>query len=129
VTTLLILAAAAANSALGALWYTYFGDDWLAALGKRKGDIDPKNPRPYVVAVAGSLLNAFGLRLCLQVVHPPDLRSAIGLGAALALTLSIATAAKHYAFSGWSLRLFCLDYGLDTLGYALMSAILYYKLT
>lgn len=121
---LLILGAGVANWAIGAVWYGAFGNAWLAALGKRKEQLDPRDPRPYLVALAGSLLNAWGLSIALRWIPPTSLGHAALLGLGAWLLLVAATSAKHYAFAGWPRRLFAIDLGCDLVGFVAMALIL-----
>lgn len=122
---LAVIAATVAYFLLGGLWYGVFGKAWLAALGKRKEDINPKDPKPYLMALIGAFINAAalawliqGIPACETVAHTTALGTFVGVGVVLA------AGAKHYAFSGWPGRLLAIDLGLDVVGFTLMGALI-----
>jgi hypothetical protein len=120
-----VLVATAANFVLGGIWYAVLGKPWMAALGKRKEDLNPKDPTPYLTAALGSLVNAAALAwLILAVPAAETLTHAAALGGLVGVGVLLAAAAKHYAFAGWSGRLLLIDLGLDVLGFTVMGAII-----
>jgi len=121
---LAVALATLANMMLGAVWYGVFGEAWLKGLHKRKEDLDPKDPTPYLVALGGSLLNALALAVLLQYVQVESLTHGLWVGAAAGTLLTAASMAKHYSFSRWPAQLFGIDAGVDIVGYIVMSAIL-----
>lgn len=124
---LAVMAAAIAYFVLGVLWYGYFGDVWLKELHKRKSQIDTKDPAPYLVAALGAVLNATATAVVLGWVMPSTQTMILAvfittlfLGGAVVA----AGAARHYAFSGWSWKLYAIDIGHDVSGFFLMSLII-----
>ena len=122
---LAVVVAAVANFLLGGFWYGVLGKEWLAALGKRKEDLNAKDPKPYLMAAVGSFVNAATLAWlivaipdCVTVVQAAALGTFVGVGVVLA------SAAKHYAFSGWSARLLAIDLGLDVIGFTVMGLVI-----
>jgi hypothetical protein len=101
-----VAVAAAAYFVLGGLWYGAFGTAWLAALGKRKEDLNPKDPKPYVMAAVGSAVNAIALAWLIRAIPACE------------------TVAQTTAFGGWSGRLLLIDLGLDVAGFTAMGAII-----
>ena len=124
---LVIIGAAIVYFALGAFWYGYFGETWLKALHKRKEQLDTRDPTPYLISFLGAVLNAIAIAIVLSWVTP---LTETRLLAALVTTLLLggavfaAGSAKHYAFSGWSWKLFAIDLGYDMVGFFLMSLII-----
>jgi hypothetical protein len=53
-----ILVATVVNFFFQGAWFTVFGKAWLEALGKKKEDLNPKDPVPYITAALGSFVNA-----------------------------------------------------------------------
>jgi hypothetical protein len=124
---LTILGAAVIYFVLGALWYGYFGEVWLRELGKRKEDMNPRDPTPYVAAFIGAFLNATACAIVLPVVMQlteTRLLAAFVTTLLLAGAVLAASMAKHYAFSGWSWKLFAIDLGHDAVGFFLMCLLL-----
>ena len=122
---LAVVVAAVANFVLGGLWYGLFGKAWLAALGKRREDMNPKDPKPFLMAAAGSFVNAAALAWVIQAI--PTCETAVqaaALGTFIGVGVVLAAAAKHYAFSGWSARLLAIDLGLDVIGFTVMGAVI-----
>jgi hypothetical protein len=122
-----IVLAAIAYFILGAVWYGYFGEMWLKALHKRKEQLDTKDPTPYAVAAFGALLNAIAVAIVVGLVMPSTetkLLAAFVTALLLGGAVIAASAAKHYAFSGWSWRLYAIDIGHDLVGFFIMALII-----
>lgn len=122
-----VMAAALAYFVLGALWYGYFGQTWLKELHKRKEQLDTKDPTPYLVAALGAVLNATATAFVLGCIMPSTqtaLLAAFITALLLGGAVAAAGAAKHYAFSGWSWKLYAIDMGHDLAGFFLMSLII-----
>ncbi len=122
-----VLGAALAFFVLGAVWYGYFGEVWLKELHKRKDQLDTKDPTPYMVAALGAVLNAIAVAVVVAWVYPlTETRLLAAFVTALLLggATIAAGAAKHYAFSGWSWKLYAIDIGHDLAGFLLMSLII-----
>jgi hypothetical protein len=116
--------AAVAYFVLGGLWYAVFGNAWLAALGKTRADVNPKDPKPYLMAAVGSFINAAALAWMIRAVDCHSITESAALGGMLGVGVVTAAAAKHYAFSGWSARLLAIDLGLDAVGFTLMGVVI-----
>ena len=119
-----VAVAAAAYFVLGGLWYAAFGQAWLAALGKTRADVNPRDPKPYLMAAFGAVLNAAALAWVIRGVECRTVTEAAAVGGLLGVGVVTAAAAKHYAFANWSGRLLAIDLGLDAAGFTLMGAII-----
>jgi drug/metabolite transporter (DMT)-like permease len=122
-----VLAAAAAFFVLGAVWYSYFGDAWLRAIGKRKEDLNPKDPTPYITAAIACFLNALATALVIGWVAPftdSKYMTALLVGLLLGGAVFAAGLAKHYAFAGKGWNLLAIDAGHDIVGFLLMSLMI-----
>jgi len=111
----------------GALWYGVFGQRWLEALGKRKEDLNPKDPTPYFTAAVASFISAIATALVVNVVAPTietKLMTAFFVGVLLGGAVAAASLAKHYGFAGHSWNLFLIDAGHDFIGFILMAFII-----
>lgn len=122
-----VMAGALTYFILGAVWYAYFGNAWLKELHKRKEQLHGGDPTPYMVAALGCVLNAIAVAIVLNWVAPLC-ETAVLAGLVTALLLGgavfAAGAAKHYAFAGWSWKLYAIDLGHDMTGFFLMSMII-----
>src|SRR5215212_1839387 len=121
-----VLVAAVVVYIFGAVWYGLFGERWLVALGKRKEDLNPKDPTPYFTAALASFLNAIAVALVVGWVAPTietRLMTAFFVGVLLGGAVAAASLAKHYAFAGHSWNLLLLDAGHDFVGFILMSFV------
>ena len=122
---LAVVVAAVANFLLGGFWYGVLGKEWLAALGKRREDLNPKDPKPFLMAAVGSFVNAAALAWVIQAVPSCETPvQAAALGAFVGVGMVLAASAKHYAFSGWSARLLAIDLGLDVIGFTVMGLVI-----
>ena len=72
---LAMVLATVASMALGAAWYGVLSAQWLAASGRTKEDIDPKDFMPYVWSVIVQLVMAYFL-----AVLTPPLAGAMTIG-------------------------------------------------
>jgi hypothetical protein len=124
---LAVIVAAISFFIFGALWYTYFGDLWLKAIGKRKEDLNPKDPIPYLTAAIACVLNAIATALVIDLIWPltaTRIMTAFMVGLLLGGAVFAAGLAKHYAFAGRSWNLFMIDACHDILGFMLMSLVI-----
>src|SRR5262245_33407160 len=122
-----VMGAALSFFVLGAVWYGYFGPIWLKELHKRKEQLDTSDPTPYMVAALGAVLNAIAVAVVVAWVAPlTETRLLAAFVTALLLggATIAASAAKHYAFSGWSWKLYAIDMGHDLAGFLIMSLII-----
>ena len=120
-----VLAAAAVYFVLGGVWYGVFGKAWMAALGKRREDLNPKDPKPYLMAAVGAFVNAAALAWLIQGISACEtVTQSAALGTFVGVGVVLAAAAKHYAFSGWAARLLAIDLGLDVAGFTLMGLVI-----
>ena len=122
-----VIAAALLYFVLGAVWHNYFSEVWLKELHKRKEQLNTSDPTPYMVAALGAVLNAIAVAVVLAWVMPlteTKLLAAFITALLLGGAVLAAGSAKHYAFAGWSWRLYAIDLGHDLLGFFLMSLII-----
>jgi hypothetical protein len=60
---LAVVVATVASWALGAAWYMVFANQWLAAIGKTKEQLNAKDPTPYIWSVVVQFVMAYFLAL------------------------------------------------------------------
>jgi hypothetical protein len=122
-----VLVAATAFFVLGAVWYGYFGEAWLQAVGKRQEEVNSKDPVPYITAAVACLLNAIATAIVLGWTGPMAENSfltALLVGLLLGGAVFAASLAKHYAFAGRSWNLLAIDAGHEIAGFLVMSVII-----
>jgi hypothetical protein len=122
-----VLTAAVAGYVLGALWYAppALGKRWLAALGKKKKDMQgavlPMVAQFFLTLVIGAVLAVvivrFGAVTWIE-------GGAIGLALALALALVATSMASDWMFCGFDRTLFWIQCGYKVCCITLMAAIL-----
>tara|TARA_Y100000768_G_scaffold388834_1_gene387725 strand:+ start:33345 stop:33731 length:387 start_codon:yes stop_codon:yes gene_type:complete len=120
-----VLLAGIINFILGGLWYALLGKQWMSAWGISEKDINRKDPTPYLIAFIGSLWAAYGLFLVIKHIQPKNIEELLTIGVGAWLLLFVGMGAKHYAFAGKSLNAFLIDYGLDLIGFIVMSLIIW----
>jgi len=62
---LAVIVATIAGFAVGAVWYTSLGKQWMAAIGKTREQLDA-GPVPYVIGIAVELVMAFVLAVVIR---------------------------------------------------------------
>lgn len=110
----------------GAVWYGLLGERWLAAIGKRKEDMNRKDVTPFLTAAVSSFVNAIAVALVVGWVAPTietRLMTSFFVGVLLGGAVAAAALAKHYAFAGRSWDLLLIDAGHDFVGFILMSFV------
>jgi hypothetical protein len=56
---LAVIVATVVSWGLGAAWYMVFANQWLAAIGKTRDQLNAKDPTPYIFSVIVQLIMAF----------------------------------------------------------------------
>lgn len=120
-----VVGAALAHFVLGWVWYTVFSKQWLKAWNLRKGDINPRDPKPFLLAFIGSLWTAYGLFLICKHIEPQSLSEELGIAIGCWLFIHVGLGAKHYAFARVKGSAFAIDYGLDLVGVVIMTLMVY----
>ncbi len=110
---------------LTGIWYTVMGKRWLNAWKLEEESLNPKNPTPYLVAFIGSLWTSYGYFILIKHIAPKNVIELITISIGVWLFIVVGTTAKHYAFSGQSLRAFLIDYTIDLIGVVLMGFMIW----
>lgn len=121
----LVLSAAVLNFCLGGVWYSLFCKKWMLACNLKMSDIDPKDPKPYLIAFIGSLWASYGMFILIKHIHPNSVIELLSTAIGAWLFLLVGMGAKHYAFAKKSLTAFLIDYILDLVGLILISFIVW----
>lgn len=120
-----VISAALCNFILGGVWYTVFGKQWLQGWKLVKGEFDPKDPKPYLVSLIGSLWAAYGLFLICKHIQPKNLIEDLAIAIGCWLFIEVGLGAKHYAFARVNGKAFAVDYGLDLVGVIIMTLMVW----
>jgi hypothetical protein len=115
---LAVVLAMVASMALGVAWYMALSKQWLAALGKRRDEIDQSNVTPYVWAVIVQLVMAYFIALLTPMLFG-EINVVNGLlcGAHMWLGFVITSMILNHRYQGqkWSLTLIDGGYLLGVL--------------
>lgn len=116
-----VIAAAVANFALCAVWYSALGKHWLDGWRLLKRDVNPKDPKPYLVAFIGSLWASYGVFLICKHIQPVEFGQQMAIAVGCWLFIEVGMGAKHYAFARVNGKAFAVDYGVDLIGFIIMT--------
>jgi len=105
-----VIVAAIVGFLAGAVWYGLLGKQWLAALGKRKGDMKP-SPGPFITAAVALLVMAYVLAGAIGHLGEVNLRIGVISGAILWAGFVATTVAVNNAFQGAKVTLTLIDAG------------------
>ncbi len=119
-----VVAAAAAAWIFGAVWYGMIGKQWMDASGLTEETIDRKNPAPYIVSFAGTLIVAGMMRHILASTGGHTGFGGMLTGLGLGLFVVLPWIATNVMFSQRSRSLIWMDGVYPVVGCALMGLIL-----
>lgn len=120
-----VLIAAIVNFVLGGIWYAIFSKKWIAAWELKEEQINKKDPVPYLIAFIGSLWASYGLFLIMKHFQPKNFSELLAIAIGSWLFILVGMGAKHYAFARKKFNAFAIDYGLDLIGFIVMSLIIW----
>jgi hypothetical protein len=103
---LAVIVATVVSWGLGAGWYMVFANQWLAAIGKTKDQINARDPTPYVWSVIVQLVIAYFIALLTPVLFGEvnitnGLLTALNMWVAFVITSMIQ--GHRYQGAPWSL--------------------------
>ena len=102
---LAVIVATVASWALGAVWYMVFANQWLAAIGKTKDQINGKDPTPYIWSVVVQLVMAASLAILIpKMFGSTTVTSGLMAGAMLWFGFIITSMIQNHRYEGapWS---------------------------
>jgi hypothetical protein len=102
---LAVIVATVASWALGAGWYMVFANQWLAAIGKTKDQINGKDPTPYIFSVVVQLVMAFFVAAITPALFgATNIATGIQTGAMMWLGFVITSMIQGHRYEGapWS---------------------------
>lgn len=118
-----MLAAAAVGFGVGAVWYGIFGEPWLRAIGKARGEIKP-SPVPWLVAVIANLLIAYVLASVMQGAGISGWSGGLITGFFMWMGFTISILALNNVFAGRPNSLTVIDGGHALLNICLQGVVL-----
>ena len=125
-----VLAAAAANMAVGAMWYAppLFGARWLAAVGWSPEELERRKrqglSRAYGWTFVASLVLAYFLAHCVEAMGASTLLAGAHVGFWLWLGFVATTSVSACLFEGRTLRLYAINTGCHLASFIVMGALL-----
>ena len=115
---LAVVVATVASWALGAVWYMVLSKQWLAAIGKIRDQIDPKNFTPYIFSIVVQLVMAIALSLVIAPLFGAmTIATGLQAGALMWLGFVITSMIQGHRYEGapWSRTLIDGGYLLGVL--------------
>lgn len=114
------------QQALGFSWYSswLFGAQWMAAVGRKTGELNPRNPIPFAVAILASVLFCYLLSWLIQRTQIASPVAGAALGVAVWLGFVAPALAAHYLFIGLPWTLIGIDGGATFVNALLAGVIL-----
>lgn len=103
-----VILATIASFAVGAVWYMVLADPWLAAIGKRKEEIDQKDVTPFIWSFVVLFVIAYFIALLTPVVMgATTIGTGMLLGAHMWLGFILTSMILNHRYEGrsWSLTL------------------------
>jgi hypothetical protein len=105
-----VVIAALAGFGTGAAWYMILGRFWLAAVGKKKEDMD-SSPTPFLIAIVANLVMAIMLAGVIGHLGEVNIKTGVISGALIWLGFVITTMGVNHAFEGAKTALTLIDGG------------------
>lgn len=120
-----VVVAAIGGFAVGAAWYMTLADQWMAAIGKTKEEIEAdKDPTPFVIAGLGALLSAALMYHMFAAAGITGTMRCLAYGAGIGAFIAAPWIILHYAFAGRPRSLWWIDGGHTIAAFAVMGLIL-----
>jgi len=119
-----VVVAAVAHFVLGAIWFTVFQKQWLAAIGKTVDQLTGNEALGYVVAFACNLIMAWMLAWLITQTGRTSLAGGLAMAALLWLGFTGTTMATAFVFEGRTIEAFTVIAGYPLAGLLIMGAIL-----
>ena len=114
-----------ANMAIGAGWYGYFAEPWMAGNGFTREQIEAdNNSMPYVIAAVNSFLMAFVLANVIMWVGVDSWLNGLLTGALMWLGFSGFAFGANHAFESRGFAMWGINSGMYFVGLMVMGAIL-----
>jgi hypothetical protein len=118
-----IVAGAIVFFAFGAIWYTVFSGQWLAAVGKTKEELAVTGFWPFVVSLLGALLIAYCFDNMLWHYERADAAKGAQVGFLTGVCIATAMVATLYSYEARPIALIMIDAGYAILGFIVSGAV------
>ncbi|HZP08043.1 DUF1761 domain-containing protein [Methyloceanibacter sp.] len=105
-----VVIAALAGFGTGAVWYMMLGRFWLAAVGKKKEDME-RTPTPFLISIVANLVMAIMLAGVIGHLGEVNVKTGVISGALIWLGFVITTMGVNHAFEGAKTSLTLIDGG------------------
>ncbi|MSU91192.1 DUF1761 family protein [Rhodobacteraceae bacterium 2CG4] len=119
-----VLLAAVASYAWGSVWYMSMAKPWMAANGLTAESIDRKNPAPYIISFAATVLVAGMMRHILVMAGIDSVGAALVTGLGLGAFIAAPWIVTNYAFAGRPRALMAIDATYAVVGCAIIGLVL-----
>jgi Protein of unknown function (DUF1761) len=108
----------------GWLWYTIFGSQWLDLINKTRADLNPSDPRPYIVSFAMAFVLAYATAIALSHDDDRTVQHGIQFGVFMGVALIASTMLTNTLFEGRSVTLWLINAGYPVTGLMIVGAII-----
>lgn len=119
-----VIAAAVAGWMFGAIWYSVFGKQWMAAAGLTEETINRKNPVPYVMSFLLLICVSGMMRHIFASSGVVELGASVISGLGLGLFIATPWILTNYLYAQRSVKLMAIDAGYATFGSAVIGLVL-----
>lgn len=123
-----VIVAGLAGWAFGALWYSVFSKQWIAASGVMTDaegkPADRKNPLPYVISLASTLIVAATMHYAFDMLNIVTVSKGFTSGLGIGACFAAPWLATSYGFAGRPFSLTMIDAGYAIFGSAVIGAVI-----
>lgn len=122
---LAIIVAAVANMAIGAGWYGYFAEPWMAGNGFTREQIEADgDSTPYIWAIANSLVMPFVLANVMAWAGVSGLVNGLLMGLLMWFGFNALSMGSNHAFESRGFQMWGINSGMYMVGLMVIGAIL-----
>lgn len=119
-----VIVAGAAAWVFGAIWYMRLGQAWMNAAGLTEGDINPRDPLPYIVSLIGAVVVAGMMRHVMASSGIVTIGGGLMVGLGLGLFMVLPWMINNVLYSNRSRSLIWMDGGYAVLGSTIIGVVL-----
>ena len=109
--------------AWGALWFTVFSAQWIAAVGKTKEELGATGFWPFIISFVAGLLVSYCFDNMLWHYERGDATKGAQVGFLTGVCIFAAMLANLYSFEARPLALMLIDGGYGVLGFTITGAV------
>jgi hypothetical protein len=123
-----IIAAGFAGWAFGAVWYSVFAKQWVAASGVVTDDTgkpaNRESPLPYVVSIVSAMIVAATMHYAFDMLDIVTVGKGFTSGLGIGACFAAPWLATNYGYAGRPFKLTLIDAGYATFGSAVIGAVI-----